>query len=201
MEADEGYWETISNLARMRGVDKSAISRRVARFEARGLLTTRAGARGRKLVPVAAFDRIVRETTDAVRELNGSAGGAPSAVAGAAPGDPILAREQARRASYDADLKKLELGERLGELAPVETMQEAFRAVVETFARGLDQLPSRAEQDFAEASKSVAGLRAVYRKAANDLRDGLANDLRQMRASRKPPPEAREAVAVEADPA
>ena len=113
-------WVTISELARMRGVDKAAISRRVARFESLGLVHPRAGVGRTKLVNIAEFDRAAGETTDAVREANGrGAARAPDATGG----DPILAREQARRAAVDADLKELDLAERVGELVAVEPYQ------------------------------------------------------------------------------
>ena len=64
-------WATVSELARIRGVDKSAVSRRVARLEEQGLLATRQGAGRAKLVRVEEYDRVVAETGDAVLEANG----------------------------------------------------------------------------------------------------------------------------------
>jgi DNA-binding MarR family transcriptional regulator len=178
MDDVEGYWLSVSELARQRGVDKAAISRRAKRYEAQGLLTPRAGKGGVKMINVAEFDRAAGEATDAVRALNGAGGGAQATQVAAVPGDPILAREQARRASYDADLKKLELQERLGELVPAKDVQEAIVALSENFVRALDQMPSRAEEGFAEATKGgVAGFRAFLRALANGVRDTLERDL------------------------
>ncbi len=181
MDEVEGYWLSVTELARLRGVDKSAISRRAKRYEEQGLLTPRAGKRGVKMICVAEFDKAAGEATDAVRALNGSRGGAAAAPVAALPGDPVLAREQARRASYDADLKKLELQERLGELVPVEAVREAIVAVSENFVRALDQMPSRAEEGFAEANKGgLAGFRAFLRALANGVRDTLERDLKAL---------------------
>jgi DNA-binding MarR family transcriptional regulator len=107
---------TISELARLRGVDKSGLSRRVSRLAGQGLLSTRAGPRKTLLVNVSEFDRVARETTDAVRALNGASGGSPSPADDPAPGDPVLAKEQARRTKADADLKELDRDERIRQL-------------------------------------------------------------------------------------
>ena len=81
MDQIEGYWATLSELARQRGVDRSAISCRVARYEALGLLKTRPGKQGSKLVNVAEFDRVAKETTDSPRERIGTGSSAPPAGA------------------------------------------------------------------------------------------------------------------------
>ena len=77
-----GEWLTVSALARARGVDKAAISRRVARLEAAGALTTRAGERGTKLINVAEFNLAVEMTKDAIREANGRAARGNSVLPG-----------------------------------------------------------------------------------------------------------------------
>ena len=181
MDDLDGFWLSVTELARQRGVDKAAISRRAKRYEAQGLLTPRAGKGGVKMINVAEFNRAAGEATDAVRALNGAGGGQMASPAAAAPGDPILAREQARRASYDADLKKLELQERLGELVPAKDVQEAIVVLSENFVRALDQMPSRAEEGFAEATKGgVAGLRVFIRSLANGARDTVERDLKTL---------------------
>lgn len=62
-----GEWITVSALARARGVNKAAISRRVTRLEAAGVLATRPGTRGTKLIAIAEFDLACVQTTDAIR--------------------------------------------------------------------------------------------------------------------------------------
>ncbi len=186
MDDVDGFWLSVSDLARQRGVDKPAVSRRAKRYEEQGLLTPRTGKGGVKMINVAAFDRAAGEVTDAVRELNGLGGGAAATPVAAAPGDHVLAREQARRASYDADLKKLELEERLSELVPVKDVEAAIVALSENFVRALEQIPSRAEEGFAEASKGgLAGFRGFLRALANGVRDTLERDLKALVVGRK----------------
>jgi DNA-binding MarR family transcriptional regulator len=172
MQDMHGLWLTISELARQRGVDKAAISRRVKRLEAQGALRPQLKD-GSKLVNLAEYDRAVGQTTDAVRELNGSLGGAPAADA-----DPVLAREQARRAAYDADLKKLDLDERLGKLVPVEDVENAMARCGETIVRAVERLSTRADELAAAVAKDgVAGARAAIKAMARDLRETIARAL------------------------
>ncbi len=165
-------WISISDLARERSVDKSAISRRVARLEGLGLLSPRVVGKA-KLVNLAEFDRATSATVDAVRESNGRGSTGPPDAG--APGDPILAREQARRAAYDADLKKLDLDERLGRLVEVEAVRASLDACAVELVRGLDALPGRAEALAAVVAKDGApGLRAALKAVARELRETLA---------------------------
>lgn len=166
-ESIEG-WVSISELARLRGVDKAAISRRVARLEVQGLLRTQRGKQGTKLVPLALFDKVCSEVTDAIRQANG-------APASAASTDPILSREQARRAGYDADLKKLDLDERLGRLVAVDKVNEGMTECGQRMARIIDQMPTRAEEVASAIAKDgVQGARAILKTLAREIRDELA---------------------------
>jgi DNA-binding MarR family transcriptional regulator len=179
-ESPAGF-ATISQLGRLRGVDKAAISRRVARLEAQGLLKSQRGARGTKIVNIAEFDRAAGEATDAIRELNGrGAGATQSGLArgdGTAiePADPILSREQARRASYDADMKKLDLEERLGQLVSVDRVQRAFADCAQIVAQAAGQMVGRAEENAAAVAKDgVQGARAWLKRATHDLCEAVA---------------------------
>ena len=190
-----GEWLTVSALARARGVDKAAISRRVARLEAAGALTTRAGERGTKLINVAEFERVAGETVDAVREANGraalpiyrmaaEANGRRSAAAsqvveatmGDAPNDPILAREQARKTQIGADLAQLQLDELRGLLVRVADIAAGAAMQGETLARRIDQMLPEWAEDLAAivAKDGTAGLRAVLKGKARELRGALA---------------------------
>ena len=176
MSAEGLGWASISELARLRGVDKAAISRRVARLAAQGLLTTRTGKQGTKLVNIAEFDRAAGEATDAVRELNGRGATAPPAPGLAT--DPILSREQARRAAYDADLKKLDLEERLGRIAPLDRVRRATAEFTQSLARVIDMLPARVEEILAAGAKDgVNGARAVAKMIARELREEMAKTM------------------------
>ena len=192
-------WVSISELAQLRGVDKAAISRRVARLTAQGLLATRAGKGGTKLVNVAEFDRAAGEATNAIRELNGrsaSLAGAPQPNLAAAP---ILAREQARRTAYDADLKRLELEERLHRIAPLDRVRSASAEFTQTLARVIDALPMRAEEIHAAGAKDgVTGTRAALKAAARELREEAAKAMTSIADAAEPDEEA-ELEIVEAE--
>jgi DNA-binding Lrp family transcriptional regulator len=152
---DAAIWESISALAKRLGRDKGVVSRRVARLEKQGLLTTRRGEGGTKLVQSAEFDRAVADFTDGVRALNGTPD-TSTAAAAVVPGDPTLSREQARRAGYDADLKRLDLQERLGELGKVADFRASMRLCAEGVVQVLEQLPGRVEE--IEAALAKGGL-------------------------------------------
>ena len=116
-------WVSISDLAREIGRDKGGVSRKVCRWEARGLLKTRVGQSGQKLVDRAEFDRVAGETVNAVREANGRiARAAREGEVGASAGpvvasaDLVLSRAQASKTAAQARLAQLDLAQRLGEL-------------------------------------------------------------------------------------
>ena len=163
-------WLTVSALARLRGVDKAAISRRVARLEAAGDLTTRAGAHGTKLINRAAFDRAVEMTTDAIQEGNGlRAKAARDGERGASPlgasAGPALSRAQTARTIAQAHIANLDLNERVGKLLPLDRVQEAARSCAERLRRAVDQMPGRAEEVASgQASPFAAALRSALRQ-------------------------------------
>jgi DNA-binding MarR family transcriptional regulator len=174
-----GFWLSVSELAKLRGVSKQAVSRRAERLQAQGLLSRRDGPRGTVLINVAEFDRATGEATDIVRATNGAsnrdrARGAP------------YSQEQARRAGYDADLKKLELDERLGKLVSVDEVVAAVTRVADAMVTVIDKLPSRAE-DMANAvtASGIQGARAALKAAAHDWRVALADSLDAVLASEK----------------
>ena len=175
--ADESSsgWLTVSELARVRGVDKSAISRRVTRLEAAGALTTRPGPRGSKLVNAAEFARAVEDLTDTVREANGRRAAAARDGDGA-PNDPVLAREQARRTKIQADTAQLQLDELRGLLVRVADISAVAALQGETLARRIDQtLPEWADELAAVVAKDgTPGLRVALKSKARELRSLLA---------------------------
>lgn len=156
-EDNDGLWLPLSELARAKGVSRQSIFERLRRLESQGHALSRPGPGRTVLVHVARFDHAVGETTDAVRALNGTR----DQRSGSSPSVGSLAREQARRAAYDADLKELELGLRRGTLVEVERVRDAFAVCGETLVRGLENMAGRAD----EAAAAIA-------------RDGAAGSLR-----------------------
>ncbi len=177
-------WATVTELARLRGVNKSAISKRVARLESLGVLHPKPGPKRTKLISLAEFDRATAETVDAVRELNGRA-----AQAAASPSDPILAREQARRASIAADLAQLDLDERLDMLVPVDGVRRAAADCAIRLRQVVEQMHARAEEVAGELARNGSafaqklveaarldslGARAFFKALARDHLSELA---------------------------
>ena len=178
-------WATVSELARTRGVDKSAVSRRVARLEEQGLLATRQGAGRGKLVCIEEYDRVVAETGDAVLEANGrSQAKKPRKVMvaraetpdGSDDAEPILSREQARRTKADADLKELDRDERLGQLVRGDKIRDAILDAVRMHKKVFGQLVSRAEENAAAVRKDgVQGARDFLRRLELELLEDFAD--------------------------
>jgi hypothetical protein len=150
----------ITELAKLKGVDEAAISRRVGRLVAQGLLKVRRGPKGSKLVNVAEFDRVIEMAGDAVNEMNGRAASSPA--------DPILAREQARKTAIAADLAQLELDKRLGLLLPLDEARQAARNCAERLRRSVEQMPSRAEEVASGLAKDSPFARAPLEALRSD---------------------------------
>lgn len=182
----DGLWVSVSDLAARKGVTKQTIAEKVARLEAQGLLSTRPGKGRAKLVNLAEFDRAIGETGDAIREMAAASARPSAAPMPVAPdgADPILAKEQARRVAYQADLAKLDLDERLGKLLPVEHVTAAMVRCAEALTRTLEQMPTRADDLAAAVAKEgVTGARAFLRAMARDMRALLAREMRLLEAT------------------
>lgn len=166
-----GLWMSVSELAQARGVDKSAVSRRLQRLQDNGAqIATRREGRS-LLVNVADYDVAVGENGDRARELG------EQTKRGAASSDPIYTREQARRMSYEADIKKIELMRLQGELIEVKNLEAAAITAGEKMVRAFDGWISRAEDLAKEANVPVPVARAFVKLAMRDLRNALATVL------------------------
>ena len=127
---------------------------------------------------------------DAVRALNGT-GASPAPVSAsdaACPADPVLAREQARRAAYDADLKKLDLLERLGLVLPTAGVRAAVTQSAVAIVRTLDRLDSLDEDLLAAARDGRPGARRFLKQLGHDLRTTMATALEKAMEMRKDEP-------------
>ena len=183
-------WVSVSELARLRGVDKAAISRRVARLEELGALSTRPGPRGSKLVNLTEFEEAIAKHGDAVNEANGRRAMVARDDAGHSPDNPILAQEQARRTRIAADLGQLQLDTLKGELVRIADFSAGVTVQAETLARVVDQLPDEAValagadakngSGFAQAlldlmRRDPPGARAFFRALARSQRGAMAD--------------------------
>jgi DNA-binding MarR family transcriptional regulator len=176
-------WLTVTALAAARGVDKSAMSRRIARLEAQGLLAARKAGKA-KLINVLQFDEAVAATRDAIREMNGRGG---ALEPGAEDRDPVLAQEQARRVRIQADIAQIELDRARGTLIEVDDAQDAMARAAGRLVRGLETLPTRVEEWAAAlAQGGVQAMRAAIRETVRDLRERLAAEMTLLASEAEP---------------
>ena len=189
-----GLWLSVSELARTRGLAKSGVSARVSRLVGKGVITTRTGVKGTKLINVAEFDRAIGETGDLAHAQAPAQDDAPLLAAADPASETASAaysREQAREKSYKAELARLDLEERLGKLVAVEKVAEAAGSVAEALVRAIDQFPTRAAEILsASESNGVEGIRTVLRSIGRDLRDLASRELVKLAdvASKTPDP-------------
>lgn len=178
----DGLWVSGSELAKLKGVTKQTVSEKVARLVDAGKLEVRPGKGKAKLINVAAYDRAVGETTDLSR-----AQGAQTKLAAdpdAAPRDPTFTKHQATRAGYEAELKRLDLEERLGRLRSVADIEDATVTCGETVVRLIDQLVLSADEIAAAVAKDgVTGARAALKNIQFDLRTKIAEAFAKIAAA------------------
>lgn len=180
-----GLWLSISEIARLKDKSRQAIAKRVAALVGRGLLDTRPGENGTKLVNLAQFDRAVGEVGDAIKE--GAAESRAEIEAGEVPASPALRDHQARAAQYAADLKFLDLEERLGRLVPVSEVKEAGAKLGEAVVRVIERLPTFSESVASVAVKDGAhGVRVTLKEITRQLRTEIAEAMGVIAASAQP---------------
>lgn len=185
----EGLWLSISDLAAEKGLGKAAVSERVSRLEAQGLLRTRAGKGRVKLVNVAAYEDAVGQTTDLAREqgqVTRKGGGSLAST----PGEPVYTVEQARRMAYQADREKIALGRDLDLLVPVDELAADATRIFSAMILRLDRLESRAEAlAIAVGQGGTAGARAFLKELKVEIRNNIADGLRDLvtEVAREPP--------------
>jgi hypothetical protein len=182
-------WLGISELARLKGVDKSWISRRVTALEELGQIEPRDGPNRAKLVNLAQFDRAVGETTDLAKEQaaataradRNDAAADDDAPGGAPAADPRYADAQRRKVHYEAGMKALEYGERTGQLVAIGQVETVIAEIAEELAQPIRQLPTRADELAAVAARDgAAGVRVVLREVAHALLKAMAQALRRL---------------------
>ena len=190
--ADAG-WVSVSELARLKGLSKAAVSERVARFIRGGQLSTKPGKGKVKLVNLAAFDRVAGETTDlakatghATRKAQTVAGiPSPSLPPGADPLAPVYTAEQARHMAYKAESARLDLEERQGKIVAIAAVEQAITAAAEALARAIEQLPTLADDLAAAVAQSgAAGARTLLKARARETRELMARELTAILATR-----------------
>lgn len=167
-------WKSLSEIAVMRGVSKVAIKKRVDRYEAEGLLTTRRNGRERQ-VDLAAFDKAIGTAGDAyreqaaetVREEKSEPANIPSALRDA----------QTEKAQWEARRSALDVSERLGKLVPVAEVETAMVRAGEAIVRAIEQLPTFAGEIMAASRDGEPALRRKLRDIKDQLRRRAADAL------------------------
>ncbi len=168
----DGLWLSISEIARLKGISRQAIAKRIGPLTAHGLLDVQSGENGAKLINLAQFDRAVGEVGDAIKE---GAAETRAEMAADVPASPALRDHQARAAQYAADLKFLDLEERLGRLVPVVEVEEASAKCAEATVRVIDRLPTYADSIASAVGKDgPAGARAKLKEIAREMRVEIA---------------------------
>lgn len=169
---DDGLWETVADLARRKGIARQSLHERVDRLAADGLISVRRQGRT-KLINVAEYDRAVGQVGDAFKE---SAAETRAGVdSGETPPSPALRDHQARAAQYTADLKFLDLEERLGRLVPIDEVKTAGVRIGEAVVSIIGRLPTYAEGIAAIAAKDgLLGVRGAFKEIERDMRIAIA---------------------------
>lgn len=169
---NSGLWLSIAEIARRKGVSRQAVAERVARFEEAGSITTKPGKANAKLVNLAEFDRLAQEQTSFAKQSgarNGSGGSSRR-------GDYNEAITE--KAQYDAALKRIELGEKLKELIPVEDVEGAAQEAAQLIVTIIEGL-ARRTADIESAAKAGT-TRTLLKSIIFDMRTRVAAEMKKL---------------------
>ena len=170
----EGLWLSVSDVARVTGVHKSNVSRKVDELERDGLIEVRYGPNKTKLVNIGEYEFRVRETTDLAKEQ-------AAVTAQANSEGPRYRDAQTRKIQVETAIKDYELQKLRGELVDVTRVNEVIAQVGEEIRKPIDQLPLRAEEVHAAAAGGGAGaVRGKLREIAFDVRAAVTEALRKL---------------------
>lgn len=175
----DGLRVSAAEIARLKGVSRQAISKRLRRYVDDGLLQKDAAGK----VSLAEWDTVTQEATDPARLLGSDTPvepaeiGAPAAVK--EPRDDSYQRQKARAAQYDADLKEIQLRKEQGRLLPIEGVTAAMARCAEVLVRDIDRLPAKADDLATAVSRNgAAGLREALKGVAREMREHVAANMR-----------------------
>jgi DNA-binding Lrp family transcriptional regulator len=176
-QAHAELWLSISELANAKGKTRQTIHERVEKLVSDGLLETKPGLNRTRLVNVAEYDRVTKETTDFAHQQ------AAATQAEPIPQDEGYSAAARRKMQYEADLRALDLAERRGFLIPVALVIEAQRRIGDAESQIIDRLPLRAaEMAAAVAKDGEAGARALLKTIAFNLRSEIADACKRLEA-------------------
>jgi len=196
-EITPDVWVSIAELARLNGVSKQAVSKRVKKFLDEGLLTVRQQGRERH-VNAAVYSRLIKDTTDPAQHLRNpgvalSSGAVPEAEPApdmdlpladpaedqvedgndkGAPKQGSYNAAKAKKAEIDAEIAYLDFQERVGKLVSKDA---ADSKLFEFFRRVRDRmlgLPATCADGLAAAPDARAirvSLTEEIRKALDEV--------------------------------
>jgi len=178
-------WLSLTELATHLGVSIQAVSKRVRRLEDQGLIKSRRGDGGTKLVELGAYGHAARVAIDSVRASNGTKAtpghtplGLDDAGSDDDKADPILAKEQARHKKYQADMAEMERDRRRGDLLEKSDIVAATEDCGTAIVSVIEGLPSMAERvSSAEVAEGDNGARRVLREIAREMRETITRKL------------------------
>lgn len=175
--------------ARHRGVSKQAIGKMVAS----GKIPTTPGPQGRRLIDPAAADFALgesRERIDVGRSELAQTSAIGSSTTARQPASGMTGEAQTSSSSgltaakaitegYRAKIAELEFEERMGRLLPLDDVQRAMERCAEIMLRGIDQLPTKADDIATAFTRSgVAGVRDALKVMARELKTNLSESMR-----------------------
>ena len=169
-----GFWLSMTDLAKARGVSKPAISQNLRDWRGRGIMVATRKEGRQLLINVAEYDQARGEVGNQAYAQEPEREDAPRAPSA----DPVFSREQAREKGYAADLRKLQLAKELRVTVPVDRAEDELARVAEPIIKAIDRLPSRAD-DIASAiaRDGVQGVRNELKVVAAELRNLIADGL------------------------
>jgi DNA-binding transcriptional ArsR family regulator len=171
-------WMSVDEIAEATGLNRSSVSRRIAKFERAGLVTVRRIG-GKKRVERDVYDRAVILAVDAIQSLN--AAGRKRSKVGAQGNMRDIAAAQAQKVSLQADLLEIRLAELRRNFLPSHHVGEAMALASGALLRVADTLPNcAAELAAAVAKDGAAGARAFLKVIVRELRERMAAAMRSL---------------------
>jgi DNA-binding Lrp family transcriptional regulator len=167
-------WLSMSELARQKGIKRQSLHERINRLERDGLIVSRRKGRSRH-IDVAAYDRAVGQVGDEFKEQS-----ADTRRDEPLTNSPKLRDAQADKAVYDARLKALDYGERIGNLVPrrgEHGIETALIKISEVILLDMGDPINWASDMMEAARKSEHDLRRLLRQRVHELREKIAKRL------------------------
>jgi len=172
----EAEFLSISALAEKLGLSVQAVSQRVAKLEALGLITTTRGKGRIRFVSFADYLRAISQTGDQTKEAGWRTrkrrnGETPD------EGGTYL-ESQTRKIRLDAEFRALQVGKMKGDLVPIRSVETSLSVAAGRIVRVLDRLPTRTDELIAcvrdNSANPVPKVRALLKAVVRDIRTEMA---------------------------